>query len=101
MYLQLSFLFDLSYFLHLLMYRLPLSVSFTPSVEGPVSFRLKLKVKKKSEPLTLTVKADCFAMNALLQLGKADEPFREIAPNLQESLDFGTVSSTRTNAASP
>ncbi|XP_024138466.1 hydrocephalus-inducing protein homolog isoform X3 [Oryzias melastigma] len=71
--------------------RLPLSVSFTPSVEGPVSFRLKLKVKKKSEPLTLTVKADCFAMNALLQLGKADEPFREIAPNLQESLDFGTV----------
>ncbi|XP_023811732.1 hydrocephalus-inducing protein homolog isoform X1 [Oryzias latipes] len=71
--------------------RLPLSVSFVPSVEGPVHFRLKMKVKKKSELLHLTVKADCFAINALLQLGKADEPFREVAPNLQESLDFGTV----------
>lgn len=94
MHLKHSFLFDPPYFLYTCRSRLPLSVSFVPSVEGPVHFRLKMKVKKKSELLHLTVKADCFAINALLQLGKADEPFREVAPNLQESLDFGTVSST-------
>ncbi|KAG7229797.1 hypothetical protein INR49_012446 [Caranx melampygus] len=36
--------------------RLPLSVSFTPSQEGYVSFRLVLKVNRRSEPLTLSVK---------------------------------------------
>ncbi|XP_075327326.1 hydrocephalus-inducing protein homolog [Odontesthes bonariensis] len=71
--------------------RLPLSVSFTPSQEAHVSFRPSLKVKRKSEPLTLTVKADCFAMSTLVQVEKPDGGLRDIAPNQQDTLDFGKV----------
>uniref|UniRef100_A0A8D3BS88 HYDIN axonemal central pair apparatus protein n=1 Tax=Scophthalmus maximus TaxID=52904 RepID=A0A8D3BS88_SCOMX len=46
--------------------RLRLALSFTPCREGYVSFRLVLKVKRKSEPLALTVKADCFSLSTLL-----------------------------------
>ncbi|XP_071313817.1 hydrocephalus-inducing protein homolog isoform X2 [Trachinotus anak] len=71
--------------------RLPLSVSFTPCREGYVSFRLVLRVKRKSEPLTLTVKADCFAMSTSVQVSNPDGGLREINPNHQETLDFGKV----------
>ncbi|XP_008288806.1 hydrocephalus-inducing protein homolog [Stegastes partitus] len=68
--------------------RLPLSVSFTPSLEGNVSFRLVLRVKRKSEPLTLTVKADCFTMSASVQVQNPDGGLNE---NHQDPLDFGKV----------
>ncbi|XP_029378255.1 hydrocephalus-inducing protein homolog [Echeneis naucrates] len=71
--------------------RLPLSVSLTPCQEGYVSFRLVLRVKKRSEPLTLTVKADCFAMSALVQVVTPDGGLREISSNQQDALDFGKV----------
>ncbi|XP_029009061.1 hydrocephalus-inducing protein homolog isoform X2 [Betta splendens] len=74
--------------------RLPLSVSFTPCREGSVSFRLVLRVKKKSAPLTLTVKADCFTMNALVQVENPNGGFRELNPNHQDTLDFGNEQST-------
>nr|XP_029134421.1 hydrocephalus-inducing protein homolog [Labrus bergylta] len=69
--------------------RLPLSVSFTPCWDGCVSFRLVLRAKRKSEPLTLTVKASCFTIS--VQVEKPGGGLREIKPNQQESLDFGEV----------
>lgn len=72
--------------------RLPLSVSFTACREGSVCFRLALRVKKKSAPLTLTVKADCFTMSALVQVENPNGGFRELSPNHQDTLDFGNVS---------
>lgn len=72
--------------------RLPLSVSFTPCREGYVSFRLVLRVKRKSEPLALTVKADCFTMRASVQVENPGGGLREISPNHQDTLDFGKVS---------
>ncbi|XP_026221932.1 hydrocephalus-inducing protein homolog [Anabas testudineus] len=71
--------------------RLLLSVSFTPCREGYVSFRLVLRVKRKSEPLTLTVKADCFTMSALVRVENPDGGFREIQPHHEDTLDFGNV----------
>ncbi|XP_027128846.1 hydrocephalus-inducing protein homolog isoform X3 [Larimichthys crocea] len=71
--------------------RLPLSVSFTPCREGYVSFRLVLRVKRKSEPLALTVKADCFTMRASVQVENPGGGLREISPNHQDTLDFGKV----------
>ncbi|XP_034061831.1 LOW QUALITY PROTEIN: hydrocephalus-inducing protein homolog [Gymnodraco acuticeps] len=72
-------------------HRLPLSVSFTPCREGHVSFRLALKVKRKSEPLTLTVKADCFIMSTSVQVVQPEGGLREIIPNQEDTLDFGKV----------
>ncbi|XP_074533739.1 hydrocephalus-inducing protein homolog [Halichoeres trimaculatus] len=71
--------------------RLPLSVTFSPTREGCVSFRLVLKVKRKSEPLTFTVKASCFTVS--IQVENPDGGFREIKANHQDTLDFGELSS--------
>ncbi|KAI3370851.1 hypothetical protein L3Q82_007368 [Scortum barcoo] len=71
--------------------RLPLSVSFTPCREGCVSFRLVVRVKRKSEPLVLTVKADCFTMGTFVQVERPGGGLSEVNPNHQETLDFGKV----------
>ncbi|KAG7521590.1 hydrocephalus-inducing protein-like [Solea senegalensis] len=71
--------------------KLPLTVSFTPCREGYMSFRLVVNVKRRSEPLSLPVKADCFPVNALVQLKKPDGSLREIASNHQDTVDFGVV----------
>lgn len=57
-----------------------------------MSLRLLLRVKRKSEPLTLTVKAECFTMSALVRVENPDGGFREIRPNHQDTVDFGNVS---------
>uniref|UniRef100_A0A3Q3MLA1 HYDIN axonemal central pair apparatus protein n=1 Tax=Mastacembelus armatus TaxID=205130 RepID=A0A3Q3MLA1_9TELE len=49
-----------------------LSVSFTPCWDGYVTFRLVLRVKRKSEPLTLTIKANCFTMSTLVHVENPD-----------------------------
>ncbi|XP_073328914.1 hydrocephalus-inducing protein homolog [Pagrus major] len=71
--------------------RLPLSVSFTPCRDGCVSFKLVLRVKRKSEPIALTVKADCFIMSTSVQVEEPGGSLREINPNHQDTLDFGKV----------
>ncbi|CAG6023165.1 unnamed protein product [Menidia menidia] len=71
--------------------RLPLFVSLTPSLEAHVSFRVTLKVKCRSEPLTLTVRADCFAMSATVQIEQPDGGLKDVSPNHQDILDFGKV----------
>ncbi|XP_047205151.1 hydrocephalus-inducing protein homolog isoform X6 [Girardinichthys multiradiatus] len=71
--------------------RLPLLVSFTPSLERYVHFRLNLKVKRKLEPLLLNVKADCFNMSVVVQIQEHNGSLREILPNHENTLDFGKV----------
>ncbi|KAM7413943.1 hypothetical protein PAMA_018980 [Pampus argenteus] len=71
--------------------RLSLTVSFTPCREGFVSFRLVLRVKRKSQPLALTVKADCFIMSTSVQVESPDGGLREINPDALDTLDFGKV----------
>lgn len=57
-----------------------------------MSFRLVLKIKRKSQPLTLTVKADCFTMSASVQVESPDGGLREINHNLLDTLNFEKVS---------
>ncbi|KAM9854716.1 hydrocephalus-inducing protein homolog [Aulostomus maculatus] len=71
--------------------RLPLLVSFIPCQEDDVSFKVVLVVKRKSEPLTLSVRASCFIMNASVQVGAPDGGLREISPDHLDTLDFGMV----------
>nr|XP_019962004.1 PREDICTED: hydrocephalus-inducing protein homolog [Paralichthys olivaceus] len=77
--------------------RLPLSVFFRPCLEGYVSCRLLLKVKKRSKPLTLTLKADCFTMSALVQVENPDGGLRKIDSNHKDTLDFGKVGISNQN----
>lgn len=69
-------------------------MSFTPCREGYASFRLVLKVKRRFEPLALTVKADCFTMSASVQVEMPGEGLKLIKPNHQDTLDFGKVSTS-------
>ncbi|KAM8849594.1 hydrocephalus-inducing protein homolog isoform 2-T2 [Spinachia spinachia] len=71
--------------------RSPLSVSFTPCRDGHTSFRLILRVKRKSEPIVLTVRADCFCMSTSVHVENPEGGLREISPNLKDTLDFGKV----------
>ena len=64
----------------------------TPCRDGYVSCRLTLKVKKRSELLTLTVKADCFSMSTLVQVVNPDGGLREVDSTHPVTLDFGAVS---------
>ncbi|XP_028304635.1 hydrocephalus-inducing protein homolog isoform X2 [Gouania willdenowi] len=74
--------------------RLPLSVSFRPSHEGYVGFRMLLKLNGKSEPLMLPVKAEGFTVRASVQVEKSKGVLQEIDHNQQETLDFGKVGIT-------
>ncbi|XP_061578790.1 hydrocephalus-inducing protein homolog [Cololabis saira] len=71
--------------------RLPLSVSFTALKESHVNFRVDVKVKRKAEPLTLTLKASFFPMSLLVQVEKPDGGLIEIVPNNKDTLNFGKV----------
>lgn len=62
-----------------------------PCSDGHVTFRMVLKVKRKSEPLAIAVKADCFAMSASLQVSMPEMDLREVNPNHPDTLDFGKV----------
>lgn len=50
-----------------------------------------LKVKRKTEPLVIAVKADCFAMSASLQVSLPGAELRDVNPNHPGTLDFGKV----------
>ncbi|XP_061629909.1 hydrocephalus-inducing protein homolog [Phyllopteryx taeniolatus] len=71
--------------------RLPLSVSFSPCRQGYVSFRLTLRVKRKSKPLILTCKAHCFTITASVQVENPDGGLRELSPDILDTLDFEKV----------
>lgn len=47
-------------------FRLPIEISFSAVAEKEVNFNVLCKVKKKTTPLTLNVKAEGYSMNAQL-----------------------------------
>ncbi|XP_057693166.1 hydrocephalus-inducing protein homolog isoform X2 [Corythoichthys intestinalis] len=72
--------------------RLPLSVSFSPCRQGYVSFKLTLRVKRKSKPLILTCKAHCFTITASVQVENPDGGLRALCPDSNSNiLNFGKV----------
>ncbi|XP_077372587.1 hydrocephalus-inducing protein homolog [Festucalex cinctus] len=71
--------------------RLPLSVSFSPCRQGYVSFKLTLRVKRKSKLLILTCKAQCCTITASVQVENPDGGLRELSPDILNSWNFGKV----------
>lgn len=66
-------------------------MNFAPCCKGQKRFRVVLRIKKKPEPLVLTVKASCLPMSTSLQLKRPDGVFRQVNPEQEETLDFGEV----------
>lgn len=66
-------------------------MSFAPCCKGEKRFRVVLRMKKKPEPLVLTVKASCLPMSTSLQLKMPNGVFRQINPEQEQTLDFGEV----------
>lgn len=58
-----------------------------------------LKVKGKTEPLAIAVKADCFAMTASLQVSMPGTDLRDVNPNHPDTLDFGKVGNLTSHCA--
>lgn len=66
-------------------------MNFSPCCRGQKRFRLVVRMKKKPEPLLLTIKAACFSMAASLQVNMPDGVLRHIKPEQEEPVDFGEV----------
>ena len=72
--------------------RLPLSLCVVASGEGCLRFRPVLRVRGKTQPLTLSVQADGNAMSARLQLRSPAGEDREVQAGEQpHPLHFGEV----------
>ncbi|CAL8374755.1 unnamed protein product, partial [Arctogadus glacialis] len=72
--------------------RLPLSLCVVAAGEGCLRFRPVLKVRGKTQPLTLSVKADGYAMGARLKLRSPAGKEREVQAGEQPHLlNFGEV----------
>ncbi|CAM5150043.1 unnamed protein product [Eretmochelys imbricata] len=63
--------------------RLPVTILFTPTLEGEVNFNLICDVKRKTQPLFLNIKAIGYSMNVCVRCEENDGLFTELS--LQES----------------
>ncbi|XP_044289866.1 hydrocephalus-inducing protein homolog [Varanus komodoensis] len=68
--------------------RLPISISFMPTLEGEVNFNLICDVKKKSQPLCLNVKATGHAMNVSVKCKQRNGTLVELDPDQANQLPF-------------
>ncbi|XP_062860193.1 hydrocephalus-inducing protein homolog [Trichomycterus rosablanca] len=71
--------------------KFPVSISFSPSHEGEVTFNLHIVVRGKVQPLTMNVKVDCYSMNACVQYESPEGATAELSPTNVHLVDFKTV----------
>lgn len=73
--------------------RLPITVVFTPTLEGEVVFNLKCDVKRKTEPLCLNIKASGYSMSVSVRCESGDGRGTELSAQEVNVIDFEEVSS--------
>ena len=73
------------------MYRLPIVLRFTPTAQKEVNFNVVCKVKKKTVPLTLNVKAEGFAMKVSLICEDSAGTKIELTSSGSNRIQFGEV----------
>ncbi|XP_032051538.1 hydrocephalus-inducing protein homolog [Aythya fuligula] len=71
--------------------RLPLTVSFTPTLEGEVVFNLKCDVKRKTEPLCLNIKASGYSTSVSVRCEHGDGCSTELSTQDINIIDFEEV----------
>lgn len=75
-------------------HRLPVRVFFTPALEGEAVFNLKCDVKRKTQPLSLNIKATGYSMNVSVRCEDGDGCVTELSAQETNVIDFKEVSST-------
>ncbi|KAG2469946.1 HYDIN protein, partial [Polypterus senegalus] len=71
--------------------RIPVVISYKPTHEGRVNFNLLCNVKRKSQPLTLNVKAEAYSMNANVQYENSEGTVTELSPDRENNISFSQV----------
>ncbi|NXL83544.1 HYDIN protein, partial [Alectura lathami] len=71
--------------------RIPITVFFTPTLEGEVVFNLKCDVKKKTEPLSLNIKATGYSMSVAVRCEDGDGGVTELSAQETNVIDFKEV----------
>ncbi|XP_068267686.1 LOW QUALITY PROTEIN: hydrocephalus-inducing protein homolog [Nyctibius grandis] len=71
--------------------RLPITVTFTPTLEGEVVFNLKCDVKRKTQPLSLYIKATGYSMNVSVRCEDSDGRVTELSAKEINIIDFKEV----------
>ncbi|XP_071613168.1 hydrocephalus-inducing protein homolog [Heliangelus exortis] len=71
--------------------RFPLTISFTPTLEGEVVFNLKCNVKRKTQPLSLNIKATGYSMNVCVRCEDRDSCVTELSAQQINVIDFKEV----------
>lgn len=74
--------------------RLPITVYFIPTTEGEVVFNLKCDVKRKTQPLSLNIKATSYSMNVSVGCQDSDGHVIELSAHKINVIDLKEVSST-------
>ncbi|XP_071670318.1 hydrocephalus-inducing protein homolog isoform X2 [Patagioenas fasciata] len=71
--------------------RLPITVFFTPTLEGEVVFNIKCNVKRKTQPLSLNIKATGYSMNVSVRCERGDGCVTELSAKEINIIDFNEV----------
>ncbi|NXS93719.1 HYDIN protein, partial [Jacana jacana] len=71
--------------------RFPITIFLTPTLEGEVVFNLKCDVKRKSQPLSLNIKATGYSMNACVRCDNGDGCVTELSAQEINIIDFKEV----------
>ncbi|NXE09199.1 HYDIN protein, partial [Lophotis ruficrista] len=71
--------------------RFPITVIFTPTLEGEIVFNLKCNVKRKTQPLSLNIKATCSSMNVSVRCEDSDGHVTELSAQKINVIDFKEV----------
>ncbi|NXG68880.1 HYDIN protein, partial [Baryphthengus martii] len=71
--------------------RFPITIVFTPTLEGEVVFNLKCDVKMKTQPLSLNIKATGYSMNVSVRCEDSDGCVTELSTQKTNVIDFKEV----------
>ncbi|NXS73554.1 HYDIN protein, partial [Pandion haliaetus] len=71
--------------------RFPVTVFFTPTLEGEAVFNLKCDVKRKTQPLSLNIKATGYSMNVSVRCEDSDGCVVELSAQEINVIDFKEV----------
>ena len=81
-----------------MLFRLPITVRFTPSWEKEVNFNVMCTVKRKLMPLSLNVKAEGYSMNCLVTCEDPSGEKTELSGTVRNHINFGRVRTTSLSA---
>lgn len=68
-----------------------MTISFTPTQEGVVTFNLLMVIRGKVKPLTINVKADGYNMNVCVQYESPEGAMTELSAADGHLVDFKQV----------